>query len=135
MCEFDPRVGRMAKRNFQGLEILVSPVHEEMLPSTLLEGDAIGGRVVHPQDDPSVLVLGRLALYAADKSGKNWRVIPYDAIVDATYGDKKGSVPTRLDIILADGQVERFYTSEVSGILGEIHRKAKNYQWAFKPSN
>ena len=134
MLEFDPRVGKMAKRNFHNLEILDSPEHDGMLPQTLLMGDAIGGRVAQLEDDPHVLVLGRLAFYAVDKSGKNWRAIPYEAIVDTSYGDKGDGAP-RLDIILADGQVERFQTSEISGILGVIHRKAKNYRWTSKPSD
>ena len=134
MLKFDPCVGRMAKRNFHDLEVLDSPEQTDMLPRKLLEDDAIGGRVAHSQDDPSVVVLGRLAFYLADKPGADWRIIPYELIVDTAYGEGKVEKPTRLDIILAGGEVERLYTSELSGILGIIHRKAKNYRWSVKPS-
>jgi hypothetical protein len=134
MLSFDRRIGKMAKRNFRNLEVLESAEQGGSLPPGLIEGDAIGGRIACRQDDPPVVVLGRLAFYVANESGENWRVIPFDSIVDTDYGTDKGEWPTRLDITMANGEVERLYTSELSGILGVIHRKAQNYCWTFKPT-
>ena len=134
MIEFDPRVGKMMVRNFWKLQILTSENScEELLPPSLLPGDAVGARTHYQQDLPQVIVFGRLAFYFKHLE-QAWTTLPYEDIVDRfsettpleTWSQPRPYRAELLGLVTADGGTQILYTSEYSGLVGHLHRKAKN---------
>ena len=136
MIEFDPRVGKMMARKFRKLQILTSENSgDELLPPSLLPGDAVGARTHYQQDLPQVIVFGRQAFYFKHL-GQAWTTLPFEDIVDyfrdvtpiETWGQPRPYRPELLGMVTADGGTQILYTSEYNGLVGHLFRKAKNYR-------
>jgi hypothetical protein len=137
MIEFDPRVGKMMARKFRKLQVLTSENSgEELLPPSLLPGDAVGARTHYQQDLPQVIVFGRQAFYFKHLE-QAWTTLPYADIVDRfgevtpieTWGQPRPYRPELMGLVTADGGTQILYTSEYNGLVGHLFRKAKNCRY------